>query len=348
MTRKFVPKSIRSQPGSLLWGSHRDELELAQAIEEELTEEEPVSQTTLDPLLADHTHKVTHPARRTFILQDVVYDSFSGLTWFRNHPLVESAAFSSRNALSFLSGKQNIRTPQVIRESVVFPIRPEPYYHWLIETVPRLLRAITLKPETEIVAFGSLHRYQMETLQVLGKDISLTLEPWMRPKLSTVCPTASPHSGWPHPTDVQFLRRHFLDLPENTSTPSPQLLYVSRRGQTRAAVNEDRLREELAALGFFHFVPEEFSFLEQVKVFSNVRAVVSSHGGALANTVFQGQGSGVLEVMWSNYANPCFKVLAQERGLLHVTLTQSWPSLDVRRIKSAVEALLLTLAAPGN
>lgn len=162
----------------------------------------------------------------------------------------------------------------------------------------------------------------------------------MRPKLTTVCPTAFPHSGWPHPTDIKNLRQTFLKLTTDGAAMNlPKFLCLSRQGQPRAQGNEILLHNEVSARGFFHFRPEEFDFLEQVSIFANASIVIGLHGCAFVNTTFLARGSRVLELMRSNYANPCFETLASEVGASYSRQIHAFPHLRLHRLTSALDEL---------
>jgi capsular polysaccharide biosynthesis protein len=88
------------------------------------------------------------------------------------------------------------------------------------------------------------------------------------------------------------------------------LLYVSRKGGTRRAVNEDEIFRALRPLGFEFVLPERLTFLDQVKLFAQGRVAVGPHGSNFVNAIFSRHMS-VLEffqpahVNWGVYSVLC-------------------------------------------
>lgn len=69
--------------------------------------------------------------------------------------------------------------------------------------------------------------------------------------------------------------------------PSPQRIYVSRAGEeARPLLNELEVVEIFERHGFRAVRPQEFSLLEQVKLFSDAAVVAGPHGSGLLNAAF--------------------------------------------------------------
>ncbi|MBV1796723.1 DUF563 domain-containing protein [Siccirubricoccus sp. G192] len=82
----------------------------------------------------------------------------------------------------------------------------------------------------------------------------------------------------------------------------PEKIYVSRRAQGvrrpshRRFKNEGHLINEMEAIGFHIFEPENHTFAEQVKTFASAKIVVGPGGAGMFNTVFCRPGSFVLSL----------------------------------------------------
>lgn len=195
-------------PVSLTWGSHRDEYGLSRFIVREFLEEPPATMQVEDPVIPGYTHRTSHGQRMIVELANVSYDPHSGTLWAENSPALESRTFTK--PLDF----PRFRIPKLgigltfrpRTDAPVFPIRAEPYYHWLLEELPRLLRAIVKFPTVSLESYGNLHSYQLESLQELGLHISKSWSKRRRHLYRAICPTADRDSGWPHEADVQRLR----------------------------------------------------------------------------------------------------------------------------------------------
>ena len=74
-------------------------------------------------------------------------------------------------------------------------------------------------------------------------------------------------------------------------------VYLTRRGEDAARVaNETRLLDVLRRVGFAIVDPRELTFMEQVALFANTRALVSIHGAGMTNCIFMPPGGRVLEL----------------------------------------------------
>ena len=74
-------------------------------------------------------------------------------------------------------------------------------------------------------------------------------------------------------------------------------LYVSRQlAPRRKVINEDEIINILEKYGFTIFHPENYTFLEQVAIFSRVKYLVGEHGSGLTNLIFMSKKTSVLEL----------------------------------------------------
>ena len=95
-------------------------------------------------------------------------------------------------------------------------------------------------------------------------------------------------------------------------------IYVARTDTPQRPMrSEERLIERLARRGFRIVVPSKLGFAEQAALFGHARLVVGPHGAGLTNLIFAPAGALVYELVPQAYDNPCFRVLADNCGLLH-------------------------------
>lgn len=105
--------------------------------------------------------------------------------------------------------------------------------------------------------------------------------------------------------NISQIRKWVFNICErinNEPKQYPKRVYVKRIG-TRRLVNYEKLIKEY---GFFEFVPEEYSIIEQWRFFMNAEVVVSSHGAAMANCIFLKEGSSVVETFCKEWISACF------------------------------------------
>ncbi|MDC1541022.1 glycosyltransferase family 61 protein [Candidatus Pelagibacter ubique] len=78
-----------------------------------------------------------------------------------------------------------------------------------------------------------------------------------------------------------------------------EYIYIRRKENTsvgRRLDNEDKLLEQLIDLGFEIIYPEDYSFQEQICIFSNARIVIGVSGSALLNGLFCKKSSHIIEL----------------------------------------------------
>lgn len=74
-------------------------------------------------------------------------------------------------------------------------------------------------------------------------------------------------------------------------------IYISRsKANKRKIKNEDEILSLLDKFGFQQVFCEEMSFTEQIKLFRQIKYLVTNHGAGLSNMVFMAAGTNVLEL----------------------------------------------------
>jgi len=234
------------------------------------------------------------------------------------------------------------------------------FYHWLIESLPRLRLAAEAGWPVErfdhVLVNELLEPFHHETLAQLG----VRPEQIRRCRKNRVCrverlvvPPVPGPPGAPEPWVVEFLRAR---LRPAGAPPAPRRLFLSRAGiNRRHLVNEPELLAALAARGFEVFRPEERAFAGQAAAFAAAECVVGVHGAAFSHLVFAPPGATVVELMPPGYETPCFVNLARLAGVnFHrVTGEPAGPSSaspewrDLRVDPAAVLACLPPASAPA-
>ncbi|MDB5457434.1 MAG: capsular polysaccharide biosynthesis protein [Caulobacter sp.] len=111
---------------------------------------------------------------------------------------------------------------------------------------------------------------------------------------------------------LDSVRRRILEAIDLTAAPGPSRIYVSRSGdKKRRLVNEKALEKALKARGFAIVRPETLSVAEQVTLFNQADVVVSASGAALANVLFCRPGAKVFELLPTNFTGMWVRNVAQ-------------------------------------
>jgi capsular polysaccharide biosynthesis protein len=187
------------------------------------------------------------------------------------------------------------------------------YYHWLLESLPRLLEAqkqldnfILLLPDSYTNSFYG------ETLTLLGIHHVYRMQPkikYLVPKLAL--PYLAEAMGYHSSSTLQELKNSILSVVA-TKPSKARRLYVSRRKATRRKVSNEREVERLLInYGFKVVYFEDYTFQEVVQLCAGAELLVGIHGAGLANILFMPESAVIVEFRkFDNGKNVFFEYLA--------------------------------------
>jgi len=260
-------------------------------------------------------------------LRDTTVDPSTGLV-FAGDRVVSQSSYGFRSASdgAFLSSAST----RVEKSTGIMRI-PEPiapfggavynYYHFLIETLPRILFITTVEPNVSVTFTQPLPRHVDQILTALGIKFLVVPERPFRHDNVYLCDPAP--FAWPHPDSIRML--HELDVPsDNPDERFPSKIYVSRVGTSRDLVDQHHLERALNERGFMTVRPENLSWSDQVQLFRNAQTVVAPHGAGLANLVFMSPGSHVYEITTGHWWYPCFRNIAHMASINHELIVVPW------------------------
>ena len=96
-------------------------------------------------------------------------------------------------------------------------------------------------------------------------------------------------------------------------------IYLSRQDASRRRmVNETDVTRRLKSIGFEILQLEGMTIAEQQALLGSARVVVAEHGAALTNIVWCPANATVIDIHPTVPAMPCFKILAELRGLRYI------------------------------
>jgi capsular polysaccharide biosynthesis protein len=171
------------------------------------------------------------------------------------------------------------------------------YFHWLIETLPRLYSLQQYGRPVTLLMHQSLSELQQAVLAACLPDNVLVeyvespgllrLEQFILPSFLTTI--------W----DFAYLPQSYLDyirgrIFEGFGMPASHIrrrrIYISRaKAEVRQVRNEIEILDILRPLGFEAHYLETLTFTEQVRLFQEAEIVISPHGAGLSNLLFAGQ-----------------------------------------------------------
>lgn len=203
------------------------------------------------------------------------------------------------------------------------------YYHWVCESIFRLWivrrkleQMILILPEYYKSAdfiVGSLEPFGIKEVYYIPKGKSLLVQHLCLPQIKPICDSYNQV----HLNQVRNFYWDYVLSRKPVSVSQTKKLYISRKlAKRRMVVNEHELVTVLLKFGFEVFYPENFAFLEQVVIFSNVMYVVGMHGSGLTNMLFMRKGVSVLELHKNktnelDHPSPLFWYMAEALGIFY-------------------------------
>jgi hypothetical protein len=191
------------------------------------------------------------------------------------------------------------------------------YFHWWIDTLPRLAVAEAAGMRNfQVIVPEGMEDWQRESLERLGVSpdrwAELGDEHWQVESL--LFPSLMGYSGMVRPWAVDWVRRK-IGLPK--SAAGKRRIYLRRpKSGYRQVSNEVELLPILKSFKFEVLETQDMTLADQMKAFSGVEAVVSIHGAGLTNLLFAPPKTRVIEFMSPHpaYTNTCYYSLASAVG----------------------------------
>jgi hypothetical protein len=215
---------------------------------------------------------------------------------------------------------QYFKLPKVkkISGSVAVLSNNDNYFHWMFETIPRILllkkfNQIT-NSTTNLYVIGNDEKFKKESIKKIGlkdeqlisadKNLHLLVD-------NLIVPSMPINSGNPTNAVCDFLRKTFLEKPSIAQLKKYKRIYVSRGDvKKRKVANESKVMDFLSKFGFTKVVLNNLSIAEQSKIFNSAEVIVAPHGAALSNLVFCKKNTKVIEIFHPDYVNVCFWALS--------------------------------------
>lgn len=285
-------------------------------------------------------------ALRVHHLDDAVVDPSTGLVFAGENVIAQSSyGFRAADDGAFLSSASTRARRGTRRSPVSGPIAPfggavYNYYHFLIETLPRILHILSVEPRARVTLTEPLTAHIPMILGELAIDYVVVPQEAFRHDDVLLCDPAP--FAWPHPASVRLL--HDLEIEAPTDRQYPKRIHISRTGSVRELADEHLLDGYLHEHGYVSIRLETLPWSEQVAHFRHAESVIAAHGAGLANIVFMQPGSNVIELTAGTWWFPCFRniaALAEVRhDLVHLEYDPDHPHGAARDAIDALRALL--------
>lgn len=261
------------------------------------------------------------PSVSVFNLRDVKLDVASSLAFVGGRVISQSGLGhrGSRDAAFITGALRRVEglNPILIKEPIAPLGQTTNYYHFLIESLPRILRIKEVNPSVTFVTDRRLPDLAQDILNFAGIDNEILI-------MSGVVET---NNLWicepsplflPHPDDLQLLSIKLgvrVNSRVEKEKPFSENIYISRSKSSRSLLNESDLEQYLSNRGFDILHLETMSVDEQIRRVQKAKVVIAPHGAGLSNLVFMGKGSKVIEISSGEWWWPCFRRMAYSLDL---------------------------------
>jgi capsular polysaccharide biosynthesis protein len=213
---------------------------------------------------------------------------------------IQRFTVEGEDSYAFASQPQNCGT-LTLPLFALSTLHPYNYFHFLIESLPDFfyLKQNKFIDESYVIVTGHLHRNFRDALNIaMGNSVHPILELKLMQKIDA--PVVLAGCGALHGTEkkdgtlslfnfkherLQFFRNAFKNYWASSSETRLKI-YVSRKSYQRNLVNNEELEERARKAGFIVVNPEQFSFFEQIHLFSRAGRIIGSTGAWLANLAF--------------------------------------------------------------
>ena len=256
-----------------------------------------------------------------------VHVSSEGLLFNGTRILPESFAFPHhlddwklRSVVKFLAKNYVLRRRRRIDSEVLWitDYWSNGYFHWLADALSRLYVVRDRLDNQPLMLPAGYDKLEFVTSSLKAFDVKKVefIDPGeMLECRSLLMPSHTAPSGHYNEEIIRGVRDVLVSAYGDSD--QGQQIYISRsNARKRRIANEDEVIEILSKLGFETIHTEDFSFVDQVRICSRARCIVSNHGAGLTNMLFMPKGGSVLELRHqADDINNCYFTLASALNL---------------------------------
>ena len=309
-------------------GAKRESTNITLCPETTVSRQPPANLREPDVGLFRHEFEKTIPAARLIRVNNVRV-SPEGILIKGGKILPESFAFpflrdewKTRSVVKLLGRNYLFRKVSDLQEEAVWitDAWSTGYFHWLADVLSKLYlirdlareRIVLLPQAYSLFDFvrPSLAAFEIQKVQFMNAGEVVRCQ-------KLLLPTPVAPSGHFRNEVIQGVRRQLLAHFGAGEPNANRRIYISRaRAPKRRISNEDEVLSVLQKLDFEIVYAEDLAFVEQVKLFSQARYLVSNHGAGLTNMLFLQDGGSVLELRHhTDRINHCYFTLASALNL---------------------------------
>jgi hypothetical protein len=290
----------RSKMVSLHFGAHRSDHRLDDYIQDFMIESTPdVSLSVADPIIEGYIHRHSFSDRAICRLRDATFDTDTGNVYLGRLLVRESNSFTSnhlfRKSADFIEHN----------DLPIIGVPNQTHYHWLIETLPRIISASQFEPKSKLISSSRTTDKQRKALADLGLDVLYSDARHHSNNL--ILATRGEDTGWAHPQDLDILRKTY----KVPSTKGFRRILVSRVGSRRSDYLSQAIQDYAEKTGWTIVQSENLTWDEALSIYGEASVIAGEHGAGLANVALAPLGTQLIELQRHSYPNPCYAALSQ-------------------------------------
>jgi len=188
------------------------------------------------------------------------------------------------------------------------------FTHWLTDVIPRIniyKQKFNFKKIDKFYVPSAKHKFQLESLSYFGilKKNIITSEKFKHIEANKLYATS--HPCLHKPTMVKkwslnylnriYKNKNYLSKYQKIFIHRDQLKLIDKKNLNkfsgyRVLLNENEIKNYLSSIDFAIIKPENYSFSEQIKIFSSAKYVVGLYGAAMMMLTFCKKKTTILEI----------------------------------------------------
>lgn len=194
------------------------------------------------------------------------------------------------------------------------------YHHWITES---LVRILSVNPqEYNLIIPADYPKFAFEILSTYSFKSIIKIPARTGAFVQNITIPFNPDSGFYQKENLNEIKTHFFNHYNIPAVSPSSKIYITRKNASKRKVeNEAVLVPILEKLGFVIVDADNLTFLEQIKLFSACKILISIHGAALTNCIFMHENTTVLELYKKNtFINYCYERMTKELNISHTRL----------------------------
>lgn len=282
----------------------------------------PIAITSFDfcTLINDIYALITHD---NYVIKDSYFNDnlFSNQTDYLRNNLTINLGNGLTNVEFFLHKKNNIEFELIDEECFLVPYYWHfNYHHWLIECLVRIkyLNEFDKEKKLKIILPNNMNSFQKESIKLLDipEENIIYLDKNYRFKKLYF----SSLGNFSH-NEISWLREYIFNK-LSIIPKSEKKYYISRNDANQRRINnESDLINLLKEQDFEILELTKYSFIEQVKIFSQAKVIIAPHGAGMTNMIFTPSDCNIIELAPNDQVNHCFWLLSNVLNLDYYFIT---------------------------